>query len=49
MSLPLHWSDEGLPIGVQAIGSPAGDALLLSLATQIEAARPWAHRRPPIS
>ena len=29
MSLPLHWSDAGLPIGVQAIGPPAGDALLL--------------------
>ena len=49
MSLPLHWSEGGLPIGVQAIGPPAGDALLLSLAAQIEAARPWADRRPPIS
>jgi amidase len=46
MSLPLHWSATGLPIGVQAIGPPAGDALLLSLAAQIEAARPWADRRP---
>ena len=49
MSLPLHWSDDGLPIGVQAIGPPAGDALLLRLAAQVEAARPWADRRPPIS
>lgn len=49
MSLPLHWSDDGLPIGVQVIGPPAGDALLLSLATQVEAARPWANRRPPLS
>jgi len=49
MSLPLHWSEEGLPIGVQAIGPPAGDALLLSLAAQVEAARPWADRRPPIA
>ena len=47
MSLPLHWSDDGLPIGVQAIGPPAEDALLLQLAAQIEAARPWADRRPP--
>ena len=47
ISLPLHWSDDGLPIGVQAIGPPAGDALLLQLGAQIEAVRPWADRRPP--
>jgi len=34
---------------VQAIGPPAGDALLLRLASEIEAARPWADRRPPVS
>ncbi len=49
MSLPLHWSAAGLPIGVHAIGPPAGDALLLSLAAQVEAAHPWAHQRPPVS
>jgi amidase len=49
MSLPLHWSEDGLPIGVQAIGPPAGEALLLRLAAQLEDARPWAERRPPIS
>jgi amidase len=49
MSLPLHWSESGLPIGVHAIGPPAGDALLLSLAAEIEAAAPWAARRPPAS
>jgi amidase len=49
VSLPLHWSDSGLPIGVHAIGPPAGDALLLSLAAQLEAARPWADRRPSVS
>ena len=49
VSLPLHWTDSGVPIGVQAIGPPAGDALLLSLAAQIEAARPWAGRRPPLA
>jgi len=49
ISLPLHWTPDGLPVGVQAIGPPAGDALLLRLAAQVEAARPWADRRPPIS
>jgi amidase len=48
VSLPLHWSDDGLPIGVQAIGPPSGEALLLGLAAQVEAARPWVQRRPPI-
>ncbi|HLE99950.1 MAG TPA: amidase [Gaiellaceae bacterium] len=49
VSLPLHWSEEGLPVGVQAIGPPAGDALLLRLAAQVEDARPWSARRPPVS
>ncbi len=49
MSVPLHWSGDGLPIGVHAIGPPAGDALLLQLAAQLEAARPWAARRPAVS
>ena len=48
-SLPLRWSADGLPIGVQAIGPPGGDALLLRLAGEVERARPWADRRPPVS
>ena len=46
MSLPLHRSADGLPIGVQAIGPPAGDALLIRLAAQLEEARPWSGERP---
>jgi amidase len=49
VSLPLRWSNDGLPIGVQAIGPPAGEALLLRLSAQLEEARPWAARRPPLS
>jgi amidase len=37
---------EGLPAGIQLIGPPAGEALLLRLSAQIEAARPWAGRLP---
>ena len=39
----------GLPIAVQLVGRPYDEATLLSLAAQIESARPWAHRRPPVS
>jgi amidase len=49
MSLPLHWTDGNLPVGVHAVGPPAGDGLLLSLAAQVEEARPWRSRRPPLS
>ncbi|HEU5207164.1 MAG TPA: amidase family protein [Gaiellaceae bacterium] len=49
MSLPLYWTEDGIPIGIQAIGPPAGDALLLSLAAEIETARPWGDRRPVVS
>jgi amidase len=49
VSLPLHWSPGGLPIGIQAIASPAGEASLLRLAAQLEEARPWADKLPPLS
>lgn len=47
MSLPLGWSDEGLPIGIMAAGRYGEEALLLRLAGQVEAAAPWADKRPP--
>jgi amidase len=49
VSLPLHSTDDGLPVGVQVIGPPAGDAILLRLSAELEEARPWAHARPPIA
>jgi amidase len=46
MSVPLHWSPEGLPIGVQ-FAAPFGDeAMLFRLAAQLETAQPWANCRP---
>jgi amidase len=46
VSVPLYWTDGGLPIGSMLVGRPADDAALLSLSAQVEAARPWAHRHP---
>jgi amidase len=49
MSVPLGESPGGLPIGVQLSAAPGADALLLGLAYQLEAARPWRDRWPPYS
>ena len=48
MSLPLHWSENNLPIGVQFVGPIDDEALLLRLASQIETAAPWSDRLPPL-
>jgi amidase len=45
ISLPLAVHPDGLPLGVQLIGRPAGEGPLLALAAQLEAARPWSDRR----
>jgi len=44
ISVPLHWTESGLPLGVQLVGPLGADALLLQLAAQLEEARPWSHR-----
>ena len=48
ISLPLHWSSDGLPIGVQLVAPFGREDLLLRIAAQLEVAEPWADRRPPI-
>lgn len=48
VSVPLHWSGGGLPVGVMLSGRMGGEPTLLSLSAQLEAERPWAHRTPPI-
>jgi amidase len=48
ISLPLYESADGLPLGMMFVGRPRSEALLLSLAAQLEAALPWRERRPPI-
>lgn len=46
ISLPLHWNEAGLPIGVQFVGRPFAEATLLRLASGLEEARPWAGKWP---
>jgi amidase len=49
MSVPLFWNTDGLPIGTHFVGRFGDEATLFRLAAQLEAARPWANRRPPVS
>ena len=49
ISLPLHWNDDGLPIGVQLVAPPWREDLLIRVAAQLEDAQPWSKLRPPIS
>jgi amidase len=49
IALPLYQRDDGLPLAVQLIGRPAQEGALLALATQLEAALPWAGRRAPVA
>jgi amidase len=46
INVPLHWNDEGLPIGVQLVAAYGREDVLLQVASQLEAVAPWADRRP---
>ncbi len=48
LSLPLHWSAAGLPIGVQLVAAFGREDVLLRVAAQLESAQPWADRRAPV-
>jgi amidase len=49
ISLPLHWNADGLPIGVQLVAAYGREDVLLQMASQLEAAHPWADRHPPLN
>ncbi len=48
ITLPLHWSSAGMPIGVQLVAAYGREDVLVRVAAQLEVAQPWAHRHPPI-
>ncbi len=48
VSVPLNWTEDGLPIGSMLVGRPGDEATLIALSAQLEQAQPWAQRRPPI-
>jgi amidase len=47
-AVPSTLSSDGLPLAVQVVAPPNQEALILSLAAQLESERPWAERRPPL-
>lgn len=46
ISIPVQWSDDGLPLGMMLVGRPTDEATLIALSAQLEAAQPWIGRRP---
>ncbi len=47
-TVPLHWTPDGLPVGIHLAASFGDDALLVALSAQLEQSAPWAHHRPPL-
>ena len=48
MSIPLHWNDDGLPVGMMFAAAPGDESTLFRLAGQLEEAQPWSGRVPPL-
>jgi amidase len=48
LSLPLHWTPDGLPVGIQLVAAYGREDLLIRVASQVEEAAPWAQRRPAV-
>jgi len=49
ISLPLHWSADGLPMGVQLVAAPFREDVLVRVASQLEESMPWRHRVAPLA
>jgi len=49
ISLPVHWTDDGIPVGAQLVGGPWEEATILRLAGALEQALPWADREPALA
>ena len=48
ITLPLHWTADGLPVGVQLAAAYGREDILIQVASQLEQAAPWSHRHPPV-
>ena len=46
INVPLYWNDDGLPIGIQLVAAYGREDVLIRVASQLEAAQPWADRHP---
>ena len=49
INVPLHWTADGLPVGIQLVAAYGREDVLIRVAAQLEAAAPWAHRRPDLT